>query len=471
MSSTERIEQPPLAASQNEMASPKDDPAGAGLTGETSSTSPGAEPRSDLLVPEDVTTPNKNKEFVDRYSRTINTKDISGVFARNRRRHSDSDITVYPKVLSTQNHISPSHLLHATDSNSDFSVWIARIRAYFDLGNLKLASPNIQRQFLASFMNKELWIILSGKESVSEKSSPLNPNDLWSGIFLSLTNFFGLPDHSLLKSTQDLVYRRFTQCGQEKPMLTRFNLRELEIMSEAKQASLGKSMINVKYCPKCGSLVQNRKFVLCKSCYLMKRSEQDSEGKYADSSRMPTKFSQCLSCHKKCQSEDALLCEKCLTIRQLNESREGLAVTPPWITCGEACQTKNTTFCNNHRPEHQVASATLPINKQNAENPLSSQPTNGAHVPFNRTSKKANPGHIAAQGTRIAWKGRGGRAPVQGRSYSPAVPRIGRSDPGPRYRRTDALADANGARKTTPHLSAAPQGQTPRTHQTVKNTQ
>ena len=97
MSSNERIEQPPLAASQNEMASPKDDPAGAGLTGETSSTSPGAKPREDLLVPEDIATPDKYKESVDRYSRTISTKDISGVFARNKRRHSDSDIKVYQR--------------------------------------------------------------------------------------------------------------------------------------------------------------------------------------------------------------------------------------------------------------------------------------------------------------------------------------------------------------------------------------
>ena len=186
---------------------------------------------------------------------------------------------------------------------------------------------------------------------------------------------------------------------------------------------------------------------------------------------MPTKASQCLSCHKTCQSKDAILCDKCLTIRQLNESMKGLAVTPPCITCGDACQIKDATFCNNRRPEHQVVSATLSINKQNAENPSSSQPTKGAHVPLNRTSKKANPGHIAAQGTKIAWKGRGGRPPVQGRSYSPAVPRIWRSDPGPRYRRTDALTSAKGARKTTPHLSAAPQGQTPRTHQTVENAQ
>ena len=113
MSSTERIEQPPLAASQNEMASPKGDPAGAGLTGETSSTSPGAEPRRDLLVPEDVTTPNKNKEFVDRYYRTIDTKDISGVSASNRRRYSESDINIYPRAFPTQSHISPTHLLGA----------------------------------------------------------------------------------------------------------------------------------------------------------------------------------------------------------------------------------------------------------------------------------------------------------------------------------------------------------------------
>ena len=152
---------------------------------------------------------------------------------------------------------------------------------------------------------------------------------------------------------------------------------------------------------------------------------------------MPTNISQCLSCHKTCQSKDAVLCDECLNKKQVAKNRQGLTATPPCLACGKACKNKDTIFCNNCRPEYQVVT-TVTKNKQRVENPTSGLPTTGACIPFNSTSQ-TNPGRFTAKVTKKAWKGRGDRPPFQNRSYSPAVPHIWRSDPGPRSRQTETL--------------------------------
>ena len=116
MSSTERHEQPPSAASQNGVSTSEDESAGAGLIGMASLAPSSARPfedSKDLLAPEDIVTPDKQKESVSRYFCTNNMEDVSGVFPRNRRRYSDSDIKIYPRAFPTQSHISPTHLLGA----------------------------------------------------------------------------------------------------------------------------------------------------------------------------------------------------------------------------------------------------------------------------------------------------------------------------------------------------------------------